>query len=93
VAWDMPPLTRKDRAEQVRKRNYFMKYSGQAKRVLEALLEKYADEGVVHIEEPQILSVTPFTHFGTPIEIIRAFGGLEGYRNALHELEQALYCA
>ena len=93
VAWDMPPMTRRERAEQVRKRNYFTKYGDQARRVLEALLDKYADEGVVHIEEPQILSVSPFTHFGTPIELIRAFGGLDGYQNALHELEQALYCA
>jgi type I restriction enzyme R subunit len=93
VVWDTPPLTRKERAEQVRKRNYFTKYGDQARRVLEALLDKYADEGVVHIEEPQILSVTPFTNFGTPIEIIRAFGGLDGYQHAVHELEQALYCA
>lgn len=93
VAWDMPPLTRKERADQVRKRNYFTKYGDQAKRVLEALLDKYADEGVVHIEEPQILSVSPFTQFGTPIEIVRAFGGFEGYQNAVHELEQELYYA
>jgi len=93
VAWDMPPLTRRERAERVRKRNYFTKYGDQARRVLEALLDKYADEGVVHIEEPQILSVTPFTHLGTPVEIIRAFGGLDGYQNALRELELALYCA
>jgi len=93
VAWGMPPLTRKERAEQVRKRDYFTKYGDQARRVLEALLDKYADEGVVHIEEPQILSISPFTDFGTPIEIIRAFGGLDGYQNAIHELEQALYCA
>jgi type I restriction enzyme R subunit len=93
VAWDMPPLTRRERAEQVRKQNYFTKYGDQAKRVLESLLDKYADEGVVHIEEPQILSVAPFTTYGTPIEIIRAFGGLDGYQNAVRELEQALYCA
>jgi len=93
VAWDMPPLTRKERAEQVRKRNYFTKYGDQARRVIEALLDKYADEGVVHIEEPQILSVSPFTQFGTPIEIIRAFGGLDAYQTAVQELEQQLYCA
>ncbi|HXE95835.1 MAG TPA: DEAD/DEAH box helicase family protein [Dongiaceae bacterium] len=93
VAWDMPPLTRKERADQVRKRNYFTKYGDQAKRVLEALLDKYADEGVVHIEEPQILSVSPFSQFGTPIEIVRAFGGFDGYQNAVHELEQELYYA
>ncbi len=89
----MPPLTRRERAEQVRKQNYFTKYGDQAKRVLESLLDKYADEGVVHIEEPQILSVAPFTTYGTPIEIIRAFGGLDGYQSAVRELEQALYCA
>ncbi|WP_281184757.1 EcoAI/FtnUII family type I restriction enzme subunit R [Trichlorobacter lovleyi] len=93
IAWDMPPLTRKERVEQVRKRNYFTKYGEQARRVLEALLDKYADEGIIHIEEPQILSVTPFPQFGTPIEIIRNFGGIDGYQNAVRELEQQLYCA
>ncbi|HNR13398.1 MAG TPA: DEAD/DEAH box helicase family protein [Thermodesulfobacteriota bacterium] len=93
VAWDMPPLTRKERAEQVKKRNYFTKYGDQARRVLDALLDKYADEGIGHIEEPQILSVTPFTQFGTPIEIIRTFGGMDAYQDAVRELEQALYSA
>ncbi len=91
VAWDMPPLTRKERAEQVKKRNYFTRYGEQARQVLEALLDKYADEGVVHIEETQILTVSPFTQFGTPIEIIRAFGGPDHYHQAVHELELALY--
>ncbi|GKT06866.1 EcoAI/FtnUII family type I restriction enzme subunit R [Desulforhabdus sp. TSK] len=93
VAWDMPPLTRKERAEQVKKRNYFTQYGEQARRVLEALLDKYADEGVAHIEETQILTVAPFTQFGTPLEIIRAFGGLNQYQQAVNELEQALYSA
>ncbi|MCG3170445.1 MAG: hypothetical protein CALGDGBN_01995 [Pseudomonadales bacterium] len=93
VAWDMPPLTRKERAEQVKKRNYFTRYGEQARRVLEALLDKYADEGVAHIEETQILTITPFTEFGTPLEIIRAFGGLDQYQQAINELEQALYSA
>jgi type I restriction enzyme R subunit len=91
VAWDMPPLTRKERAEQVKKRNYFTRYGEQARRVLEALLDKYADEGVAHIEETQILTIAPFTEFGTPLEIIRAFGGLDQYQQAVHELEAALY--
>lgn len=91
VAWDMPPLTRKERAEQVKKRNYFTRYGEQARRVLEALLDKYADEGVAHIEETQILTIAPFTEFGTPLEIIRAFGGLEQYQQAVHDLEDALY--
>ena len=93
VAWDMPPLTRKERAEQVKKRNYFTKYGEQARRVLEALLDKYADEGVEHIEETEILTISPFTELGTPVEIIRAFGGLDAYEQAIHELEQALYHA
>ncbi|MDY0036947.1 MAG: DEAD/DEAH box helicase family protein [Zoogloea oleivorans] len=93
VAWDQPPLTRKERAEQVKKRDYFTRYGEHAQRVLKALLEKYADEGVGPIEETQILTIAPFTSFGTPIEIIRAFGGLDQYQHAVHELEQALYCA
>ena len=93
VAWDMPPLTRKERAEQVKKRNYFTKYGEQARRVLEGLLDKYADEGVVPIEATQILTVTPFSEIGTPLEIINAFGGLDQYLKAVNELELALYSA
>lgn len=93
VAWDQPPLTRKERAAQVKKRDYFTRYGEQAQRVLQALLEKYADEGVGSIEETQILTIAPFTSFGTPIEIIRAFGGVDQYQLAVRELEQALYCA
>ena len=93
VAWDKPPLTRRERAEQVKKRNAFTKYGEQARRVLDALLDKYADEGIVQIEAPQILSISPFTQFGTPIEIIRVFNGLDHYQQAVQELEQALYSA
>lgn len=91
VAWDMPPLTRKERSEQVKKRDYFTRYGEQARRVLEALLDKYADGGVVQIEETQILTIAPFTEFGTPMEIIRVFGGLDQYQQAIHDLESALY--
>jgi len=93
VAWGQPPLTRRERAENVKKRNYFGKYGEQARRVLDALLDKYADEGVGPIEEPQILSIAPINMLGTPIELIRAFGGKDKYRQALAELEQALYSA
>jgi type I restriction enzyme, R subunit len=93
VVWDMPPLTRRERAEQVKKRNYFTRYGDQARRVLEALLEKYADEGVGQIEETQVLTVAPFPQFGTPIEIIRTFGGLENYQQALNDLKASLYSA
>lgn len=93
VAWDQPPLTRKERVEQVKKRNYFTKYSEQAQQVLQALLDKYADEGVAAIEETQILSIAPFTNLGTPIELIRAFGGKNQYEQAVQELEDELYRA
>jgi type I restriction enzyme R subunit len=91
VAWGRPPLTRRERAEQVMKRDYFSRYGEQARHVLEALLDKYADEGIEHIEETQILTIAPFTRFGTPMEIIRSFGGLEQYQQAVHELETVLY--
>ena len=93
VAWGMPPLTRRERAEQVKTRNYFTQYGDQVRRVLEALLEKYADEGVGQIEEPQILTVAPFTQFGTPMEIVKAFGGLDRYKTAVQELKASLYSA
>jgi type I restriction enzyme, R subunit len=93
VAWDKHPLTRKERAENVKKNNYFEKYSVQAQRVIEALLDKYSDEGVMQIEETQVLTINPFTSFGTPVEIIKSFGGAEKYKQAIHELEQLLYYA
>tara|TARA_R110002072_G_scaffold284396_2_gene448438 strand:- start:30798 stop:33194 length:2397 start_codon:yes stop_codon:yes gene_type:complete len=91
VAWDQPPLTRKERAEQVKKRNYFSKYGEQAQQVLQALLDKYSDEGVAAIEEPQVLTIAPFSQLGTPVELLRAFGGKDQYQLAVHELEQAIY--
>jgi type I restriction enzyme, R subunit len=93
VVWGQPPLTRRERADQVRKRDYFTRYGDQARRVLEALLDKYAEGGVGEIEETQILTVVPFPEFGTPIEIIRSFGGKEGYQQAVRELKQSLYSA
>ncbi len=90
-AFDMPPLTRKERAENVKKRNYFTKYSEQAKAVLETLLNKYADEGIENIESLNILQVQPFNEIGSPIEIIKLFGGKQQYLNAIAELEQELY--
>jgi type I restriction enzyme R subunit len=91
VAWDKPPLSRKERAEQVKKRNYFTKYGEQAQKVINALLDKYADEGVEPIEETKILTIQPFTDYGTPIEIIKIFGGKAQYAEAVKELEQAIY--
>jgi type I restriction enzyme R subunit len=93
VAWDRPPLSRKERAEQVKNRNYFAQYGEKARAVLDALLDKYADAGVTHIEETRILTISPFTRIGTPMEIIRSFGGPDQYQQAVQELEQALYSA
>jgi type I restriction enzyme R subunit len=91
VAFDQPPLTRQERAEKVKKRNVFGKYGGKAREVLDALLEKYADTGINSVESLEILKVDPFSTFGTPIEIIHAFGGKSAYLTAIRELESALY--
>lgn len=91
VAFDQPPLTRKERANNVRKRNYFTKYGEQAKKVLEALLDKYADEGITNIEKIEVLRVNPFDEMGSPTEIIGEFGSKEKYLQAVRELEIELY--
>jgi len=92
VAFDQPPLTRRERAENVRKRNYFTKYGEQARLVLDALLDKYADEGIENIEDPKVLRINPFDSFGTPTEIVKTiFGGKPNYEQAIRELERELY--
>jgi len=91
VAYDQPPLTRKERAANVRKRNYFTKYGDQARAVLDALLDKYADEGLEPVESVDVLKVQPFNRLGTPVELVRIFGGREKYLQAVRELEKELY--
>jgi type I restriction enzyme, R subunit len=92
VAFGAPPLTRRERADKVKKRNYFAKYGDKARAVLEALLEKYADEGVETIEDAKVLRLKPFIQLGTPMEIIKgAFGGKDAYEAALRELEDQIY--
>lgn len=92
IAFDQPPLTRKERADNVKKRNYFAKYGEQARAVLEALLDKYADEGVLTIESPKVLKLTPFDKMGTPVEIINdVFGGRAKYEAAVQELEREIF--
>jgi type I restriction enzyme, R subunit len=92
IAFDQKPLTRRERANNVRKRNYFGKYGDQARAVLEALLEKYADHGIADIEDPKILELPPFDQYGTKTQIRRAiFGGVDKYSQALTELEHLLY--
>lgn len=91
VAWDMPALTRKERANEVKKRNYFTKYGEQARNIMNALLDKYASEGIEDIEELSVLKVDPFPGLGTPAEIIKIFGGKENYLKAIRELELEIY--
>lgn len=91
VAFGQPPLTRQARADNVRKRDYFAKYGEQARAVLEGLLEKFADEGVEDIEDMGVLRVRPLSELGTPVEILRAFGGRDAFIEAVHELEEQLY--
>ncbi|HBS78106.1 MAG: restriction endonuclease [Pseudomonas sp.] len=93
VAFDQPPLSRRERAEQVKKRNYFARYSGAARQVLEALLDKYADTGIENIEDIKILQLDPFSQLGAPVELVRAFGGKLGYQQAIQALESALYAS
>lgn len=91
IAFDKPALTRKERALNVKKRNYFTKYSEQAKNVLETLLDKYADKGIENIESSRVLELDPLNKMGTPSEIVRMFGGPAHFRKALKELENELY--
>ena len=93
VAFDRPPLTRRERAERVRKRDYFARYGEKARAVLDALLDKYADEGIETIESVEVLRVRPLSELGTPVELIRSFGSKEEYLEAVRELERALYAA
>lgn len=93
VAFDQPPLTRQERAAQVTKKDVFGKYGDQARAVLEALLGKYTDSGIQSVESMDILKVDPIRGLGTPIEIVDLFGGKDGYREAIRDLEDALYVA
>ena len=93
TAFDQPPLSRTERANNVKKRNYFTKYGEQAQKVLNALLDKYADEGIENIEDMKILQVNPFDEIGSPVEIVKMFGGKKSYLEALNELEHEIYKA
>ena len=91
VAFDQPPLSRRERAAKVRKRNVFAQYGDESRAVLEALLDKYADAGLKSVESMEILKVDPLTAFGTPVEIVMLFGGKQMYQAAIQELETQLY--
>lgn len=91
VAFDKKPLTRKERVNNVKKRDFLSKYSGVAKEVLEALLDKYMNTGIYEIEKTEILKLDPFLKLGKPAKIVGYFGGKAGYMQAVKELEEAIY--
>ena len=93
IAYDKAPLTKAERANNVRKRGYLYKYSGLAQEVLSALLDKYMNEGIQDIENIEILSNDPFRQFGTPMKIAKLFGGKDGYKKAIKELQNEIYAA
>ena len=93
IAYDKAPLTKAERANNVRKRGYLYKYSGLAQEVLSALLDKYMNEGIQNIENIEILSNDPFRKFGTPMKIAKLFGGKSGYIQAIRDLQKEIYAA
>ncbi|AMC93709.1 restriction endonuclease subunit R [Erysipelothrix larvae] len=93
IAYDKAPLTKKERAENVKKRHYLYKYSDVAKEVIEALLDKYANDGIKEIEDTKVLQLKEFQKIGSPMKIVKAFGGKEAYLKAVQELENEIYYA
>jgi len=91
IAYGQKPLTRKQRATKVAKDNYFTKYGEKARKVIDALLEKYQYEGIENLEDSKVLMVNPLNKFGRPLEIMKLFGGKEGYRKMIKEIEGRLY--
>ena len=91
VAFEAKPLTRKERADNVKKRSYFTKYGEKAQEVINSLLDKYADDGLLTIENTEVLKLDPLNKLGTPLELIKAFGGKKDYLDALKEMELELY--
>jgi type I restriction enzyme, R subunit len=91
VAYDQRPLTRKERAEKIRKRNYFAKYGPAARAVLEALLAKYQDDGVIDLGEPNVLRISPLSEMGTPVQLVKQFGSPAKFEEAVRELQSAIY--
>ena len=93
IAYGKKALTRKERAENVKKRDVFHKYGPEAQKVLDALLDKYMNEGISQLENRKVLTLDPFRQMGSPATIARLFGGNQQYFNAVHELEQEIYNA
>ncbi|MGQ5701121.1 EcoAI/FtnUII family type I restriction enzme subunit R [Sandaracinobacteroides sp. A072] len=93
IAFDRKPLTRQERAAEVKKRDVFGKYGDQARAVLDALLTKYADEGMLNLDDANVLRIPPLNELGTPVQLIKAFGGKAGFEDAVHALQNELYQA
>ena len=93
IAYDKAPLTKKERAENVKKRHYLYKYSDIAQKVIEALLDKYSNDGIKDIEDTKVLELKEFAQIGSPLKIVKAFGGKEAYQKAVQELENEIYYA
>jgi type I restriction enzyme R subunit len=91
IAFDQPALTRKERVDNVKKRDVFTQYGEQARQVLDILLDKYADQGIDSIETIEVLKLDPFSEIGTPIQLVKSFGGRDSYLEAVQQLEDALY--
>jgi type I restriction enzyme R subunit len=91
VAYDQPPLTRKERVEGVKKRDVFTKYGETARQVIGILLDKYADQGFDAIGTIEALKLDPFTQIGTPVELVKSFGGRDNYLEAIQKLQDAIY--
>ncbi len=91
IAYDKPPLTRKERVKSVQKRDYFTKYEGTARAIIEKLLQKYSDEGIESIETISVLKLPDFSEFGSPIEIVNIFGGKPKYLELIQEIEYEIY--
>ena len=91
VAFEAKPLTRRERAENVRKLDVFAKYGDQARAVLDMLLTKYSDEGVLTIDDANVLRIPPFTDLGTPVQLINSFGGRDAFVEAARNLQNAIY--
>ena len=91
IAYDKKPLTRSERAKKVKDSHYFEKYSEIAQKVIQALIDKYARDGVKDLDDVKVLKLEPFTEFGNPMKIAKEFGGKKQYLEAIKELEQYLY--
>ena len=91
LAYDRKPLTRRERANNVKKRDFISKYNGVAREIIEALLDRYMNTGIYEIEKTEILKLDPFLKYGKPSKISSYFGGKEGYLKAVQELEDAIY--